>query len=218
MESGIGKSSLAIISQGTISDIAEATPENRRLIFEEAAGISKYKARKKEALRKLDATTETLDKVKTVVNELERQLNPLKRQAEKARIYLAKRKELKGVEVGLIVADLKFYGAKLKELNSELEDVISSKEEIETRVTSIESNLQEKTSYKLKLENEVMKLRSQFQDVSERLRDIQIMQSREAEKRRMIIEGEIASTDSTRLDAMKSELNSLSKRVSEYKV
>lgn len=217
MESGIGKSSLAIISQGTISDIAEATPENRRLIFEEAAGVSKYKSRKKEALRKLDATSEALDKVKTVVHELERQLNPLKRQAEKAKIYLAKKDELKDVEIGLIVEDLKFFGQKLSSLNSELEDVISSKEEIETRVNGLENNINEKTSYKLKLENEVFKLTSQFQEISDRLRDVEVRSSRESEKRRMIIEGQVTTTDASRLAAMEDELKELSKQVHKYK-
>ena len=216
MESGIGKSSLAIISQGTIQDIAQATPEARREIFEEAAGISKYKSRKTEALRKLERTTEALDKVKTVTHELERQIAPLKRQAEKAKIYLTKKEELSDVEIGLIADDVKFFTSKLDSLNEELKDVVSTKEDLNERISLSEKELDKKTSHKLNLENEVHKLTSEFQSISDKLRDLEISSSQASQRRQMIIDGQVNASSSDRLSAMKEELQELSKKISQY--
>ncbi len=218
MESGMSKSSLAIISQGTIQNIAQATPVERRGIFEEAAGISKYKSRKIDALRKLDRTSEALDKIKTVVNELERQLAPLKRQADKARVYLQKYDSLKDVEIGLIVEDVSFFETKLAELNEELENVIASKEDLNERISKSESEIETKNSHKLKLENDVITLTSKFQDLADKLRDLDVRESQVAMKRKMIIEGQIKATDSTRLEVMKDELEELRSKINQYNI
>ncbi|MCK5806839.1 MAG: AAA family ATPase [Mycoplasmataceae bacterium] len=216
MESGIGKSSLAIISQGTISDIAEATPEQRRGIFEEAAGISKYKTRKKEALRKLERTSEALDKVKTVVYELEKQLAPLKRQSDKAKIYLSKKDELRDVELGLIAEDAKFFSSKLNELKTELDEVLSTKEDLNNRINVSDNELEEKTSHKLSLENQVHMLNEKFQDVSDKLRTVELSSSQASQRRQMVIDGQIKNSSADRLTVMKEELQELSNKVSKY--
>ena len=216
MESGIGKSSLAIISQGTVSDIAGATSEQRRSIFEEAAGISKYKARKAEALRKLDKTSDALDKIKTIVYELEKQLLPLKRQAAKAKIYLAKRKELKSVEIALIVEDVDFFEKKLIELNKELEGVITTKEDLNDRINSASTLIEEKTQSKYKIENEVLNLTNKLQDISENLRDLEIRNSKTSQRRQMMISGQIKVSQEGKIDAIKSELTELSNKIVSY--
>lgn len=216
MESGIGKSSLAIISQGTVSDIAGATPEQRRGIFEEAAGISKYKSRKAEALRKLYKTTEALDKIKTVVNELEKQLAPLKRQAEKAKVYLEKKDKLESVEIALIVEDVTFFDEKLKTLNKELEGVVTSKEDLNERINSSSMLIEEKTHSKYKIENEVLELTNKLQDISEKLRDLEIRNSQTSQRRQMIISGQIEASDKGKLDAMKTELEQLRNKIASY--
>nr|WP_318030800.1 hypothetical protein [Mycoplasmopsis bovis] len=138
MESGIGKSSLAIISQGTVSDIAEASAEERKGIFEEAAGVSKYKFRKKEALSKLAKTQEGLDQIALVIAEIERKLNPLRRQAEKAKIFIAKTEELRTVEVGLLVDNIKRFGSRYEELSTELEGVQETKNDLNNRIKDLE--------------------------------------------------------------------------------
>lgn len=218
MESGIGKSSLAIISQGTIADIAQASPEDRRGIFEEAAGISKYKSRKTEALRKLDKTTESLDKVKAVIHELERQISPLKRQADKAKIFLEKKDELKDIEIGLISEDAQFFMKKLIELNDELKDVMELKEDLNNRISNSEDEINDKSSLKLRFENEMLTLTNKFQTISEKLRDIEVSSSRETQRRKMLIDGEVRGSSSVRLEAMKEELKELSKKLMKYKV
>lgn len=217
MESGIGKSSLAIISQGTIQNIAQATPEERRGIFEEAAGISKYKSRKLEALKKLDKTSDALEKIKAVVYELNRQIAPLKRQADKAEVYLSKKADLKDVEIGLIAEDVSFFSKKLEELNEELSGVVDSKTDLNERISSSERELKEKTSHKLLLENSVLKLTQKFQNVSDKLRDLEIASSQASQRRQMIIDGQINSSSSARLETMKEELHELSAKIMQYK-
>ena len=91
LDSGIGKDSLSMVSQGNISSFAEAKPYDRRAIFEEAAGVAKYKKRKTESLNRLERTKDNLDRVKDSLIEQERQVLPLKRQAEKALIYREKK-------------------------------------------------------------------------------------------------------------------------------
>ncbi len=216
METGMSKSSLAIISQGTISDIAQATPEERRAIFEEAAGISKYKSRKKDAIRKLDNTTEALEKVQTVVNELDRQLKPLKKQAEKAKLYLEKTAKLKDVEVGLIVEDVTYFREQLEELNEKLSDVIDTKEDLETRISNSEKDVEQKTSYKLNLENEVLKLNTKFHEVSESIRDLEMKDSITSQRRQMIIDGEVSSSKAAKTEAMKEQLEELAAKLTQY--
>ena len=82
MDTGLGRDSLSMISQGNISSFADSKPEERRPMFEEAAGVAKYKKRKIESLRRLEKTTENLNRVQDIVNELEKQIIPLKKQKE----------------------------------------------------------------------------------------------------------------------------------------
>ncbi len=216
MESGISKSSLAIISQGTISDIAQATPDERRVFFEEAAGISKYKSRKKVSLRKLEQTTETLEKIQAVVRELERQVAPLKRQAEKAEKYLELTSELKGVEVALIVEDVSFYQEKLEELSEKYKEVIETKEELNAQIVNATQTVKDKTAFKLTLENEILSLDQRLQALSDQVRDIESRDAATAQRRQLIIEGQIQSSDASKKIAMKEELEELAKKISSY--
>lgn len=102
-DSGIDPDGMTIISQGQVADLVSAKPENRRSIFEEAAGIAKFRARKDEAERKLDRTTQELVRVSDVLNEIERNLGPLMKQAEKAQKYLQLKEELKHLEINLFI-------------------------------------------------------------------------------------------------------------------
>lgn len=106
MDSGSAKESFSIISQGDISSIISTKAEDRRTIFESAAGVLKYKKRKEEATRKLDKTHDNIDRINDIINELELQVVPLKEQSEKAEKYLKISKELEDVEISLIVNDL----------------------------------------------------------------------------------------------------------------
>lgn len=102
-DSGVGKDGYSIIGQGKVEEIISAKPENRRAIFEDAAGISKFKQRKIEAERKLDRTQENLNRALDVLAEQERQLGPLKKQAENAKLYLEFKEQLKSLEVNAYI-------------------------------------------------------------------------------------------------------------------
>ena len=106
LDTGIAKESFNIISQGKIEEIISNKPSERRIVFEEAAGVLKYKKRKEEALRKLDKTHFNMQRVNDVIREIESNLEPLKEQAEKAVTYLNAKKELEEVEIGLITKDI----------------------------------------------------------------------------------------------------------------
>ncbi|MBA4602429.1 chromosome segregation protein SMC [Thermoactinomyces mirandus] len=103
MDTGIGKDAYSMIGQGKIDEILSSKSEDRRIIFEEAAGIVKYKTRKKEAEKKLDATEQNLARICDLIHEIETQIEPLHDQAEKARRYKELKEKLKLVEIGLYV-------------------------------------------------------------------------------------------------------------------
>ncbi|MEN8126552.1 MAG: chromosome segregation protein SMC [Planctomycetota bacterium] len=105
MDTGIGVSAYSIIEQGQIDQLLKATTQDRRIIFEEAAGISKYKAHKKEALRKLDRTEQNLLRLADIVNEVQKQLRSIKLQAGKARNYLEYSERLKELRVNYSLAE-----------------------------------------------------------------------------------------------------------------
>ena len=102
LEYGLGRDSLSIISQGTVSQFADQKPSERRGLFEDAAGVTKYKKRKIEALSKLSRTQDNIDRLLDIVNELEKQVIPLKRAAKKALLYREKQGQLQEIEVAVL--------------------------------------------------------------------------------------------------------------------
>jgi chromosome segregation protein len=99
MDSGMGAKSYSIIEQGNIEAILNAKPEDRRALIEEAAGVSKFKSRRKAALRKIEATSQNLKRLEDIIGEIQRQLGSLKRQASKARRFREIREELKATDI-----------------------------------------------------------------------------------------------------------------------
>lgn len=121
MDSGLGKEAFSIISQGKVEEILNSKPEERRTIFEEAAGVLKYKTRKKKAENKLFETQENLNRVNDILYELEGQVEPLKIQASMARDYLEKKEELEKFEVALTVYDIEDLHKQWEKLSEEFE-------------------------------------------------------------------------------------------------
>ncbi len=101
--SGLGKNGYSVVSQGKVTELVDAKPENRRAMFEDAAGISKYKNDKREAERKLERTHDNLTRVNDILSEIERQMGPLKKQAENAKKYLEYKGQLKDLEVNAYI-------------------------------------------------------------------------------------------------------------------
>ncbi len=134
LDSGLGRDSLSIISQGTISNFADAKPIERRALFEEQAGVAKYRKRKQEALGKLARTQENIERMLDIVEELERQVKPLKTQAKKAKIYEEKRQRLQEIEVSVLVNEIKHNLQEKETLDQALLD-------LEIQMTSANANL-----------------------------------------------------------------------------
>lgn len=127
-DSGTAKESFNIVSQGKIDEILSNKPEDRRIIFEEAAGVLKYKRRKDEAIRKLDKTNNNLNRVKDIINELEGSVKPLEEASIKAKKYIEIKNRLSNIEVALIakmITDLNFEYKSGKEKIEELENEIA---------------------------------------------------------------------------------------------
>ena len=122
-DTGIGKEGYSIIGQGRIDEILSRKGEDRRLVFEEAAGIVKFRARKEEADRKLAHTKENLDRVDDILEELNRRLAPLEEDAKNARIYLELSAELKQLDLNLFLVRSDKMETKLRELDSDLQSM-----------------------------------------------------------------------------------------------
>ena len=121
MDTGIGKDGYSIIGQGKIDEILSNKSEDRRRIFEEAAGIVKYRTRKEESEKKLEQTKLNLLRINDIIAEIEGNLDPLKEQSEKARKYLNLREELKSIEVGLFLKNIENSKEKATEIDSNLD-------------------------------------------------------------------------------------------------
>ena len=121
MDTGVGKEGYSIIGQGKVDEILSSRPEDRRNIFEEAAGIVKYKTRKLEAEKKLEKTDNNLLRIKDLIHELTVQADNLKEQSEKANIYLKLSDRLKEIEVNLLIREADRLKALIGENNKKKE-------------------------------------------------------------------------------------------------
>ena len=154
LDTGIAKESFNIISQGKVSEIITSKPENRRTIFEEAAGVLKYKKRKEEAIRKLERTNENLTRVNDIISELSSQIEPLKEDRNKALIYKEKSELLESLEIAYITEEITnlneiYQKSKLK-IDSLNEEIISLSTANSTDSSTLEK---EKTELTLLEEN-----------------------------------------------------------------
>lgn len=160
-DTGIGKEGYSIIGQGQIDKILSGKPEDRRELFDEAAGIVKFKRRKNTTIKKLDEERQNLVRVTDILTELTRQLEPLEKQSEAAKIYLAKRDELRELDVNLFLLDYEHTGKLLEELEEKLGNTESELEETK------EAYEQTKVEYE-RLEQELEELNSRLEELKER--------------------------------------------------
>lgn len=130
LDSGVGKESFNIIGQGEVQRILSESKEERRLIFEEAAGILKYKKRKEEALRKLDKTHVSLERLSDIITELEAQVMPLKEQSKQAREYLALKEQLETLEIALLAYDIYTLSSEEETLKKKQQSLVSEVENL----------------------------------------------------------------------------------------
>lgn len=135
MDTGIGKDGYSIIGQGKIDEILSNKSEDRRHIFEEAAGIVKYRTRKVESERKLEQTKLNLLRINDIITEIETNIGSLKSQSEKAKKYLNLREELKNIEVGLFLYNIDDYKKQMEELSENI-DILETQKVKEGEVSN----------------------------------------------------------------------------------
>ncbi|MHC1750433.1 MAG: chromosome segregation protein SMC [Cellulosilyticaceae bacterium] len=123
MDTGVGKEGYSIIGQGQIDKVLSSKPEDRRALFEEAAGIYKYKVRRIEAEKKLDKEKENLIRIHDIISEIENRLSPLEIEAEKTRQYLKLRETLKGYELTLFITEIDRLKQELKDIEGHAKNV-----------------------------------------------------------------------------------------------
>lgn len=148
LDSGIGKSSFNIISQGEVQKIVSESSYDRRVIFESAAEVLKYKKRKEDALKKLDKTHTNLERVNDIIAELEIQVEPLKEQSIKATEYLKIKNELKNIEVALLSSEIttineeyQLTKEKIEKLNNEIMNLGVQSNKSDTELLDLKNNL-----------------------------------------------------------------------------
>lgn len=182
-DTGIGKEGYSIIGQGQIDKILSGKPEERRELFDEAAGIVKFKRRKHTALKKLEEEKQNLVRVTDILSELTRQLGPLEKQSETARVYLSKKEELKVLDVNMFLVDMEYMSGQLRQLEEkqsvsqgelseaqeqfektkqEYERLERGIEELEEKINAARERSQENVLRKQQLESQIALLQEQI--------------------------------------------------------
>ncbi len=164
-DTGIGKDGYSIIGQGRIDEILSQRSEDRRLVFEEAAGIVKYKTRKQEAEKRLDNTQGNLDRVTDIVTELEARIEPLRLQSEDARRYIVLRDEQKSLELNVFIHRSERLNARIADLRvsiDELRETLEANEREQASLTSKRTDMQLKLTDR---EKETAELREVLQEL-----------------------------------------------------
>ena len=182
-DTGIGKEGYSIIGQGQIDKILSGKPEDRRELFDEAAGIVKFKRRKNTTIKKLEEEKRNLVRVTDILNELTKQLGPLEKQAETAKIYLSRRDELRELDVNLFLLEYDHTGRLLKELEEKLGNTEAELREAE------EEFGQTKAEYE-RLEQELEELGGHLDELKEKQQENALMKQ-EYESRIKILKEQI---------------------------
>ena len=223
IDSGIGKESYNIISQGEVDKIISNSSMDRRTIIEDAAGVVKYKKRKEEALKKLDKTHDNLDRVNDIILELEQQVEPLREQSEKAQEYLENKNNLENLEIALLAYDIYNDSEEEKKLKQKLEvieqklveeNITSSNSDVkiteeQTRLTNKERELKEANQKLFTIVEEVEKLNAEKLLLQEKAKNKDISESEKKLRENLELEGNINS----QIKILEDEIDKLNKNL-----
>ena len=185
MDTGIGRDGYSIIGQGKIDEILSNKSEDRRRIFEEAAGIVKYRTRKAESEKKLEQTKLNLLRINDILSEIEASIEPLKLQSEKAKQFLDLREELKGIEIGLFIYNIETYKEKLEQVvkdedilkeqkqdeDKKMADFQELKERLKRQIDSITISIEEYQNLGFESTNKIEKINSEIGISNERIQN-----------------------------------------------
>jgi len=183
MDTGIGKDGYSIIGQGKIEEILSNKSEDRRHIFEEAAGIVKYRTRKEETEKKLERTKLNLLRINDILSEIEVNIEPLKAQSEKAKKFLNLREELKNIEIGLFLYNIEKYKEQLTKLledeeiisehlnleEGKLEKVKQLKEELKVQIDEITTQIENMSNIGFESQKQIEQLNSEINVANTRI-------------------------------------------------
>lgn len=205
MDTGLGRDSLSIITQGNISSFAEAKPEERRALFEEAAGVAKYKKRKNVSLHKLKNTQDNLARLEDIILELERQVGPLKRQAKKAKQYIEYKEELSKIEINVIIDEIEGLQQQISELEQRRFDLDSQCAMHETTIQVQDVENEELRKEMLALDREVNQLQGDYSAAMEESNRLERRKVELNEKRKYALEHASSKERAKELKAMVEE-------------
>ena len=176
LDTGLGRDSFSIISQGKVEEIFNSKPEERRAIFEEAAGVLKYKTRRKETESKLQQTQDNLDRLEDIIYELDNQIKPLKKQAQNARKFLDLEGQRKAIYLDVLVAQIKENKAELESTEEELAQVqelltsyYQKREKLEEENQTLKKQRQDLQAEMAKDQGSLMDLTSLISDLERKL-------------------------------------------------
>ncbi|CVW72522.1 chromosome condensation and segregation SMC protein [Streptococcus pneumoniae] len=176
LDTGLGRDSFSIISQGKVEEIFNSKPEERRAIFEEAAGVLKYKTRRKETESKLQQTQDNLDRLEDIIYELDNQIKPLEKQAENARKFLDLEGQRKAIYLDVLVAQIKENKAELESTEEELAQVqellmsyYQNREKLEEENQTLKKQRQDLQAEMAKDQGSLMDLTSLISDLERKL-------------------------------------------------
>ncbi len=176
LDTGLGRDSFSIISQGKVEEIFNSKPEERRAIFEEAAGVLKYKTRRKETESKLQQTQDNLDRLEDIIYELDNQIKPLEKQAENARKFLDLEGQRKAIYLDVLVAQIKENKAELDSTEEELAQVqelltsyYQKREKLEEENQALKKQRQDLQAEMAKDQGSLMDLTSLISDLERKL-------------------------------------------------
>ncbi|EIJ81529.1 hypothetical protein PB1_01250 [Bacillus methanolicus PB1] len=173
MDTGLGREAFSIISQGKVEEILNSKAEDRRAIFEEAAGVLKYKSRKKKAEAKLMETQENLNRVNDIIHELESRVEPLKIQASIAKEYLEKKEELEKIEIALTVHEIEDLHAQWEKLSKQLEQHQKDERKHSSDIQAKEAKIEELRDHISAIDESISNLQTVLLHASEELEKLE---------------------------------------------
>lgn len=210
LDSGAGKESFNIISQGAVVDVVNSKPEDRRSIFEEAAGVLKYKKRKDESFRKLQKTNENIARVNLLIDELLTTLEPLKQQSIVAQKYLDYKESLEQIEIALLANDITQINVEYNEVKEKVKQLTADIEEMEFDNSSGNSKIDQLKLESLKLDDEIEKKNAEVLKIINEISDLQ-------SKKQITVERKKYEVDDTKLQnniiALKEEILGINNNV-----
>lgn len=201
MDSGLGKESFSIISQGKVESIFNSKPEERRAIFEEAAGVLKYKTRKKKAEQKLTETEENLNRVQDIVYELEGQVEPLREQSSIAKDFLSYKEQLTEMDIALTVVEIERLKVKWDESKREMSSFEKNLVEKQLSLSDCETQLKHKRKQKAELTDEIEKTQQNLVET------IQLFEQTDGQNNVLSERNKYATENLQQLEATKEQAN-----------